>query len=579
MRPSKLGTQLASSMSDSPSQAPEASHFLRHIIEDDLAAGRVSAVVTRFPPEPNGYLHFGHAKSICLNFGLAQRYGGRCHLRLDDTNPAKEEQEYVDAIEASVRWLGFDWGEHHHFASDYFDRLFACAEALIQAGHAYVDSQSADEIRSNRGTLTQAGQNSPFRDRPVQESLALFHRMRAGEFPDGAHVLRAKIDMASPNMNLRDPVLYRIRHSEHHRTGSAWCIYPLYDYAHPLSDAFEGISHSICTLEFEDHRPLYDWLLARVAGAGLLRAESLPRQYEFARLNLTYLVLSKRKLVDLIESGVVSGWDDPRMPTLVAGRRRGYTPEGFRRFIEQIGVSKSDGWIDYSVLEGCMREHLNDIAPRRVAVLDPLRLVIENVPEDAVELCEASNHPHHPEWGVRTMPFTRELFIEREDFMEVPTKGFFRLTPGGRVRLKYAYVLECTGFSKNAAGEVIEIRGRIFEDSRSGSAGADLYKVKGAIHWVCAHHSVRAEVRLYDRLFLRSNPGAGHEGDFKDDLNPHSMTVVHAALEPSLKDAQPEDRFQFERHGYFIADGVDSRPGAPVFNRTVTLKDSWTSKP
>ncbi|NDF04517.1 MAG: glutamine--tRNA ligase, partial [Betaproteobacteria bacterium] len=397
-------------MSDSPSQAPEASHFLRHIIEDDLAAGRVSAVVTRFPPEPNGYLHFGHAKSICLNFGLAQRYGGRCHLRLDDTNPAKEEQEYVDAIEASVRWLGFDWGEHHHFASDYFDRLFACAEALIQAGHAYVDSQSADEIRSNRGTLTQAGQNSPFRDRPVQESLALFYRMRAGEFPDGAHVLRAKIDMASPNMNLRDPVLYRIRHSEHHRTGSAWCIYPLYDYAHPLSDAFEGISHSICTLEFEDHRPLYDWLLARVAEAGLLRAESLPRQYEFARLNLTYLVLSKRKLVDLIESGVVSGWDDPRMPTLVAGRRRGYTPEGFRRFIEQIGVSKSDGWIDYSVLEGCMREHLNDIAPRRVAVLDPLRLVIENVPEDAVELCEASNHPHHPEWGVRTMPFTRELF-------------------------------------------------------------------------------------------------------------------------------------------------------------------------
>lgn len=563
----------------------EASNFLRHIIEDDLAAGRVSSIVTRFPPEPNGYLHFGHAKSICLNFGLAQRYKGRCHLRLDDTNPTKEEQEFVDAIEASVRWLGFDWADHHYFASDYFGKLYEFAEALILAGHAYVDSQNAEDMRSRRGTLTQAGQNSPYRDRSIDESLDLFRRMKAGEFADGAHVLRAKINMASPNMNLRDPVLYRIRHAEHHRTGKTWCIYPLYDYAHPLSDAIEGISHSICTLEFEDHRPLYDWLVQRVAEAGFFKPESVPHQYEFARLNLTYLVLSKRKLVDLIESKVVDGWDDPRMPTLVAARRRGYTPEGFQRFIEQMGVSKSDGWIDYSVLEECMRDHLNDIAPRRVAVLDPLELVIENLPDDFIETCEAANHPQQPELGKRGMPFTNRLYIEREDFMAEPTKGFFRMTPGGRVRLKYAYVAECTGFETDASGQVIRVKAKIFEDSRSGTPGADNYKVKGNLHWVSARHTYLAPVRLYDRLFAHPTPGARREGDapelerdFKDDLNPTSLSVVQAALEPSLKEANPEDRFQFERHGYFVADLKDSKSGAPVFNRTVTLKDSWAKQ-
>ncbi|MFZ9244707.1 MAG: glutamine--tRNA ligase/YqeY domain fusion protein, partial [Burkholderiaceae bacterium] len=564
---------------------PEASNFLRHIIEDDLAAGRVASVVTRFPPEPNGYLHFGHAKSICLNFGLAQRYKGRCHLRLDDTNPTKEEQEFVDAIEASVRWLGFDWNTHHYFASDYFDRLYQFAEALIQAGHAYVDSQNAEDMRARRGTLTQAGQNSPYRDRSIDENLDLFRRMKAGEFPDGAHVLRAKINMASPNMNLRDPVLYRIRHTEHHRTGKTWCIYPLYDYAHPLSDAIEGITHSICTLEFEDHRPLYDWLVDKVAQAGFFKPEAVPHQYEFARLNLTYLVLSKRKLVDLIDSQVVEGWDDPRMPTLVAARRRGYTPEGFQRFVEQMGVSKSDGWIDYSVLEECMRDHLNEIAPRRVAVLDPLELVIENLPDDYEEICEAANHPQHPELGKRGMPFTKRLFIEREDFMAEPTKGFFRMTPGGRVRLKYAYVAECTGFETDANGQVIRVKAKILEDSRSGTPGADSYKVKGNLHWVSAQQAYMTQVRLYDRLFAHPTPGARREGDapelerdFKDDLNPHSLTTVQAAMEPSLKQAQPEDRFQFERHGYFVADLKDSQPGAPVFNRTVTLKDSWAKQ-
>lgn len=568
-----------------PADKPEASNFLRHIIEDDLAAGRVSGVVTRFPPEPNGYLHFGHAKSICLNFGLAQRYKGRCHLRLDDTNPTKEEQEFVDAIEASVRWLGFDWNTHHYFASDYFDRLYQFAEALIQAGHAYVDSQNAEDMRARRGTLTQAGQNSPYRDRSIDENLDLFRRMKAGEFQDGAHVLRAKINMASPNMNLRDPVLYRIRHTEHHRTGKTWCIYPLYDYAHPLSDAIEGITHSICTLEFEDHRPLYDWLVDKVAQAGFFKPEAVPHQYEFARLNLTYLVLSKRKLIDLIDSQVVEGWDDPRMPTLVAARRRGYTPEGFQRFVEQMGVSKSDGWIDYSVLEECMRDHLNEIAPRRVAVLDPLELVIENLPDDYEEICEAANHPQRPELGKRGMPFTKRLFIEREDFMAEPTKGFFRMTPGGRVRLKYAYVAECTGFETDANGQVIRVKAKILEDSRSGTPGADSYKVKGNLHWVSAQQAYVTQVRLYDRLFAHPTPGARREGDapelerdFKDDLNPHSLTTVQAAMEPSLKQAQPEDRFQFERHGYFVADLKDSQPGAPVFNRTVTLKDSWAKQ-
>ncbi|MGA1096707.1 MAG: glutamine--tRNA ligase/YqeY domain fusion protein, partial [Burkholderiaceae bacterium] len=561
---------------------PAPSNFLRHIIEDDLAAGRVKNVVTRFPPEPNGYLHFGHAKSICLNFGLAERYNGICHLRLDDTNPTKEDQEYVDAIESAVRWLGFDWGPHHYFASDYFEKLYTFAVSLIQAGHAYVDEQSAEEIRAGRGTLTQPGQNSPFRDRSSEESLKLFQEMRDGKHPDGSLVLRAKIDMASPNMNMRDPVLYRIRHAHHHRTGNAWCIYPLYDFAHPLSDAIEGISHSICTLEFEDHRPLYDWLVAKVAAAGHFNEKQIPHQYEFARLNLTYVVLSKRKLIELVDTGVVSGWDDPRMPSLVAARRRGYTAEGFRQFVEQSGVSKSDGWIDYSVLEDCMRNHLNDTAPRRVAVLDPLKLVIENLDDGEVIECEAPNHPQKPELGRRRMPLTRELYIEREDFMAEPSKGFFRLQPGGRVRLKYGFVADYVSHTVGEDGQVSEVRVSLLKDSQSGTPGADNYKVKGVIHWVSASQAHWAEVRLFDRLFKVAAPGARREGDtpeterdFKDDLNPASLTVVRVPMEPSLQEACAEDRFQFERHGYFVADLVDSKPGAPVFNRTVTLKDSW----
>ncbi len=562
--------------------APAPVNFIRHIVDADLAAGRVTGVVTRFPPEPNGYLHFGHAKSICLNFGLARDYQGRCHLRLDDTNPTKEEQEYVDAIESAVKWLGFDWGSHHYFASDYFEKLYQFAEALIQSGDAYVDSQTADEIRANRGTLTSPGKNSPFRDRAAEENLRIFREMRNGKHPDGSHVLRAKIDMASPNMNLRDPVIYRIRHAEHHRTGSTWCIYPMYDYAHPLSDAIESITHSICTLEFEDHRPLYDWLLAKVAACGHLDPKALPHQYEFARLNLTYVVLSKRKLVELISAKAVDGWDDPRMPTLVAARRRGYTPEGFRRFAEMIGVSKSDGWIDYSVLEECMRDHLNETALRKVAVLDPVKLILENIPEGHTEDCFAPNHPQNPDLGKRAMPLSRELWIEREDFQETPVKGFFRLSPGAQVRLRYDYVIKCTGFEIDTNGIITEIRARIFEDSKSGTPGADLYKVKGNIHWVSAKHAYMAQVRLYDRLFAHPTPGARREGDapdlernFLDDLNPNSLQVITAAMEPSLKDAKPEDRFQFERHGYFVADLKDFTPDAPIFNRTVTLKDSW----
>ena len=569
-------------MTSSSLNTPTPSNFLRHIIEDDLAAGRVKNVVTRFPPEPNGYLHFGHAKSICLNFGLAERYKGICHLRLDDTNPTKEDQEYVDAIESAVRWLGFDWGPHHYFASDYFEKLYTFAVSLIQAGHAYVDEQSAEEIRAGRGTLTQPGQNSRFRDRSSEESLKLFQEMRDGKHPDGSLVLRAKIDMASPNMNMRDPVLYRIRHAHHHRTGNAWCIYPLYDFAHPLSDAIEGISHSICTLEFEDHRPLYDWLVAKVAAAGHFNEKQIPHQYEFARLNLTYVVLSKRKLIELVDTGVVSGWDDPRMPSLVAARRRGYTAEGFRQFVEQSGVSKSDGWIDYSVLEDCMRNHLNDTAPRRVAVLDPLKLVIENLDDGEVIECEAPNHPQKPELGRRRMPLTRELYIEREDFMAEPSKGFFRLQPGGRVRLKYGFVADYVSHSMGEDGQVSEVRVSLLKDSQSGTPGADNYKVKGVIHWVSASQAHWAEVRLFDRLFKVAAPGARREGDtpeterdFKDDLNPASLTVVRVPMEPSLQETCAEDRFQFERHGYFVADLLDSKPGAPVFNRTVTLKDSW----
>jgi len=559
-----------------------ASNFIRNIIDEDVRTGKWQGrVETRFPPEPNGYLHYGHAKSICLNFGLAEHYGGACHMRFDDTNPEKEEQEYVDAILEAVRWLGFDWGSHLYFASDYFDRMYACAISLIETGKAYVDSLSADEMRAYRGTLTAPGRDSPYRNRSVAENLALFRGMRDGAFPEGAHALRAKIDMASPNINLRDPVIYRIRHVAHHRSGDKWCIYPLYTFAHPIEDAIENVTHSICTLEFEDQRPFYDWLLDSLANAGLF-ARPLPQQIEFARLNLTYVVLSKRKLIGLVDQGYVDGWDDPRLPTLVGARRRGYTPEGFRLFAERIGISKSDAWIDIGVLEECMREDLNDAAERRVAVLDPVKLVITNYPESHSETCFAPNHPLKPQLGNREMPFSRELWIEREDFMEVPSKGFRRLFPGNMARLRYGYVVKCTGCEKDADGKVTAVLAEYMPDSKSGTPGADNYKVKGNLHWVSAAHACAAEVRLYDRLFAQAYPGARRDGDpedlerdYIDDLNPDSKRVITAQLEPSLADAVAETRFQFERHGYFVADRRDSRPGAPVFNRTVTLKDSW----
>ncbi|HVB49685.1 MAG TPA: glutamine--tRNA ligase/YqeY domain fusion protein [Burkholderiales bacterium] len=569
---------------------PSSSNFIRQVVDADLASHKYARrrwsgkpgpaqahegappdpakIRTRFPPEPNGYLHFGHAKSICLNFGLARDYAGACHLRFDDTNPTKEEQEYVDSIIDAVRWLGFDWGANQYFASDYFEHLYAFAETLIERGQAYVDSLTAEEMREYRGTLTEHGRHSPYRERPAADSMRLLREMREGRHPDGAHVLRAKIDMTSGNINLRDPVMYRIRHAAHHRTGTRWCIYPTYDWAHGVSDALENITHSICTLEFEDHRPLYDWFNGRLAEAALLQTP-LPQQIEFARLNLTYVVLSKRKLIQLVEERRVDGWDDPRMPTLVGARRRGYTPEGFRLFADRIGVSKADSWIEFSILEDCMREHLNEVAPRRIAVLDPLKLVIENYPAGAQEPCEAPNHPQKPDWGKRSMPFSRELWIEREDFMLQPPQGYFRLFPGNRVRLRYGYVIECTGYDE-ASGTV---RCKYFPDSKSGTPGANDYKVKGNIHWVSAQHACAAEVRLYDRLFKEAQPGAAR--DFLDDLNPASKTLLTAQLEPALKQAQAEQRFQFERHGYFVADLRDSRAAAPVFNRAVTLRDSW----
>ena len=581
----------------------KAANFIRNLIEADLAEGRLAGrcwagqpgpasmhaeaaqdparIRTRFPPEPNGYLHFGHAKSILLNFGLAQDFGGACHLRFDDTNPEKEEQEYVDAITEAVSWLGCDWGKNRYTASSYFDWMYQCAETLILGGHAYVDSQSADEMRASRGTLTEAGKESPFRQRSIEENLDLFRRMKAGEFPDGAHILRAKIDMASPNINLRDPAIYRIRHATHHHTGDTWCIYPMYTFAHPIEDALERITHSICTLEFEDQRPFYDWLLARLAESGLL-ARPLPQQIEFSRLNLTYVVLSKRKLIQLVEEKHVDGWDDPRMPTLAGARRRGYTPAGFRLFTDRIGVSKSDSWIDMSVLEECMREDLNVRAERRIAVLDPLKLIIDNYPEDAVETCHAPNHPLKPELGKREIPFSKELWIEREDFMETPAKGFHRLYPGNMARLRYGFVIQCTGCDKDAQGNITAVHAQLQPDSKSGTPGADNYKVKGNLHWISARHACHAEVRLFDRLFNYPHPGARREGDaegmerdYLDDINPASRQTISAWLEPSLGAARPEESFQFERHGYFVADRADSRPGQPVFNRTVTLKDSW----
>jgi glutaminyl-tRNA synthetase len=540
---------------------PVASNFIRQIVEADLASGRYKQVVTRFPPEPNGYLHFGHAKSICLNFGLAAEYGGRCHLRFDDTNPTKEEQEYVDAIKDAVHWLGFKWEPHEYYASDYFERLYQFALALVERGHAYVDSQSADEMRASRGTLTEPGRDSPYRTRTAAESLRLLREMREGKHADGAHVLRARIDMRSPNINMRDPVMYRIRHAHHHRTADKWCIYPTYDWAHGLSDCIEGVSHSLCTLEFEDHRPLYDWFNERVAEAGFFKPP-LSRQIEFARLNLTYVVTSKRRLLELVEAKHVSGWDDPRMPTLAGGRRRGYTPQGFRTFAERVGVSKAHQVIDFSVLEDCMRDDLNEIAPRRMAVLEPVKLVLDNFPADKVEPVELPNHPQKPDWGKREAPFGRELWIEREDFQEQPEKGYFRLYPGNDVRLRFGYVVKCTGMKDGV------VHATYYPDSRSGTAGADKYKVKGNIHWVSARHAYATEVRLYDRLFKVPEPGA--EREYLDDLNPASVTAVQAQLEPSLAAAKPEERFQSERHGYFTKD----RDGG-VFNRTVTLRDSW----
>ena len=568
---------------DSTPAAP--SNFIRSIIEEDNRSGKWdSRVETRFPPEPNGYLHYGHAKSICLNFGLAEAYGGVCHLRFDDTNPEKEEQEYVDGIIEAVSWLGFDWGRHLYFASDYFETMYQCAVGLIQSGKAYVDSLPPEEMRRLRGTLTEAGTDSPYRNRSAEDNLDLFRRMREGEFVEGTHVLRAKIDMASPNINLRDPVIYRIRRIAHHRSGDRWCVYPLYTFAHPIEDAIENITHSICTLEFEDQRPFYDWLLETLADIGMF-ARPLPQQIEFARLNLTYMVLSKRKLIQLVGESHVAAWDDPRLPTLVGARRRGFTPEGFRLFAERIGVSKADSWIDFGVLEECMREHLNDSAERRVAVLDPLKLVITNYPTGQREDCEAPNHPLKPELGKRTMPFGRELWIEREDFMETPIKGFRRLYPGNRVRLRYGYVVECTGCEKDVEGNITAVYAEYLPDSKSGTPGADNYKVKGNLHWVSVADGYKARIRLYDRLFSYPYPGARRDGDaedlernFLDDLNPDSVQTIGAWLEPSLRYARPEERFQFERHGYFVADRVDSAEGAPVFNRTVTLKDSWAKQ-
>ena len=543
--------------------------FIRAIVDADRESGKHGGrVQTRFPPEPNGYLHIGHAKSICLNFGVAQEFGGRCNLRFDDTNPAKEDVEYVDAIREDVRWLGFDWGGREFYASDYFERLYSWAEELIGKGLAYVDNLTSDEVREHRGTLTEPGRESPHRDRPVAENLDLFRRMRAGEFPDGAYTLRAKIDMASPNINTRDPALYRIRRATHHRTGDAWCIYPMYDFAHALSDAIEGITHSLCTLEFEDHRPLYDWCVANCT------VPSQPRQIEFARLNLTYTVMSKRRLLALVQEGVVRGWDDPRMPTLGGVRRRGYTPEAMRDFAARIGVAKRENLVDVALLEDAVRGDLNHRAPRAMAVLRPLKVVIDNFPADQVDQIEIPVNPEQPDLGARRVPFSRELFIERDDFMADPPKKFFRLAPGREVRLRGTYFLTCTGTETDAAGEIVALHCTYDPATRDGNA-PDGRKPKATIHWVSAAHAITAEVRLYDRLFTNPTPGDDADGgDWRTSLNPASLEILRCPVEPTLAAAAPGDRFQFERIGYFCVD-PDSRPGALVFNRTVTLKDTW----
>jgi len=610
-------------MSQPREAAAPASNFLRQIIERDLAdgtyAGRRFAgtpgdaahhaaappdpakIRTRFPPEPNGYLHIGHAKSICLNFGLAEEYGGICHLRFDDTNPEKEEQEYVDAIVDAVHWLGFDWhapepalaGErgdparpaeattsHLYFASDYFDFMYRAAEALVEAGKAYVDEQSAEEMRATRGDFATPGTNSPYRDRTPAENLARLRAMKNGELADGAAVLRARIDMASPNINLRDPALYRIKRATHHNTGDRWCIYPMYTYAHPIEDALENITHSICTLEFEDQRPFYDWLLDTLAGLGLL-AQPRPHQYEFARLNVSYVITSKRRLKQLVDEGIVDGWDDPRMPTIAGLRRRGYTPESIRLMCERAGTSKAGGWTDYASLELALRDDLDPKAPRAMAVLDPLRLELTNWAAifggDAAhrEPCHAPVHPQRPELGTREIRMGPQLWIERDDFAEVPPKGFFRLFPGNRVRLKYGYVIECSGVEKDGGGAVTRVLATIVPDTKSGTAGAEAVKVKGTLSWLASDDAIAAEVRLYERLFVDPHPDAGGK-DFKASLNLASRTIVTGFVETSLREAKPGDRFQFERHGYFVADAVDHSTARPVFNRTTTLRDTWS---
>ncbi|MGH8041589.1 MAG: glutamine--tRNA ligase/YqeY domain fusion protein [Rudaea sp.] len=568
--------------------APATSHnFIRQIVLDERAANKHDGrVATRFPPEPNGYLHLGHAKSICLNFGIAREFDGTCNLRFDDTNPGKEDVEYVEAIKADVRWLGFDWSELRH-ASDYFEVFYRCAEKLIRDGKTYVCDLSADEVREYRGTLTEPGRNSPFRDRGVTENLGLFRRMRAGDYADGAKTLRAKIDMASGNINLRDPALYRIRNVPHQNTGDAWPIYPMYDYAHCISDAVEGITHSLCTLEFEDHRPLYDWCLAQIdlpkhpelvqplLDAGLKTAVSTPRQIEFARGNLDYTVMSKRKLMELVRDGLVDGWDDPRMPTLSGVRRRGFPPAAIRTFWERAGVTKQNSTIEFGVLEGRVREVLDASAPRRMAVLDPLKLVIMNLPESHAETLTFPNHPKNETFGTREVAFARELWIERDDFMEVPPKGFHRLVPGGEVRLRGVGIVKCNGVIKDANGNVTQVQCTLDADTRHGMPGAER-KVKGTIHWLSVAHAVAAEVRLYDRLFNIANPDDDTDGKtYRDHLNPDSRRVVRGFIEVTLVDVAPETVVQFERLGYFVADRPDHTPGNPVFNRTVTLRDSW----
>ncbi|MDP2818709.1 MAG: glutamine--tRNA ligase/YqeY domain fusion protein [Polaromonas sp.] len=585
-------------------ETPKTSNFLRQIIEHDLAKGTYSGrqwggspgdaahhatgqadpakVRLRFPPEPNGYLHIGHAKSICLNFGLARDYGGVCHLRFDDTNPEKEDTEYVDAIKDAVQWLGFDWHNHDetnlYQASDYFDFMYRAAEYLIESGNAYVDEQSADEMRIHRGDFVKPGTNSPFRSRTPAENLARFREMRDGKLADGAAVLRAKIDMASPNINMRDPAIYRIRRAHHHNTADKWCIYPMYTYAHPVEDALEQITHSICTLEFEDQRPFYDWLLDKLA-EGTLIASPHPRQYEFARLNLTYVLTSKRKLAQLVNEKRVSGWDDPRMPTIVGLRRRGYTPEAIHLFAERIGVTKSDSWIDYSTLEGALRDTLDPVAPRAMAVLDPVKLVLTNWDEvmgaDVLDDCSAPVHPHHPEQGTRQFKIGKEVWIERSDYEETPPKGFFRLFPGNKVRLKYGHVIECVGATKDTNGKVTEVLAILIPDTKSGTPGSDAVKVKGVITWVGVNDAVQAEVRLYDRLFTEAHPEADGK-DFLENLNPNSLSVVTAYVEPSLAKVEAGQRFQFERHGYFVTDLKNHAAGKAVFNRVTGMKDSWT---